>query len=492
MHNNNLRHSVYWVLFGNAGRQVLTFLIGVVLARLLTPADFGLLVTINIFTGVLGFVASGGMGQALVQAKKISPTDADTIFTIQLLTGIVVYVFFYCTAPWIAEKYDNPLIQDILRLSAISFVIRPFSNLPSSLLQRDMRFKAKAILGFVTLAATSTTSISLAIAGYGVWSLVWGGVVGAITTAITLSVTAKWRPRINFKFGEVKHHAKFGGLVTASNLILYIRNQTANFLISLHQPAAFLGLYNKADSLRGLPINVISGSIYQVSFRSIAKSQDDIPEAQRLFLRSIKLGLLYTAPIYIYIFINAHALIRFVYGPAWSDAAIPLALLALAGPFMLIANQSGAVTAAFNRLRQEVMAHAAILVIIAISLYITLNTAPTLANIALVFLVITIVSSAWLLSIALKPLELKWSAMLKEIAPAILTNAILFILSYAADTQLLSLSSSIPAAYLAINALLLMVFYAAIIFALPYKENKQELMHWIAILQRKKTNNKPS
>ena len=133
----SLRQGIAWLFVGNTGSQVLNFLFSIVLARLLSPSDFGMLVAIQVYTGLAGFVAGGGLGQALVQAKEVNKKDYDGVLTLQLVMGCTIYSFFFTIAPWFAEWYHAPVYSELLRVSALSFIFRPFVNLPSSIMYRE-------------------------------------------------------------------------------------------------------------------------------------------------------------------------------------------------------------------------------------------------------------------------------------------------------------------------------------------------------------------
>jgi teichuronic acid exporter len=230
------------------GGQVLAFLFGIVLARLLAPEDFGVLLTIQVFTGLAGFVAGGGMGQALVRAKE-AQQDYDIVFTLQLGIGCLIYAGFFLAAPWFAKWYDNPLYTDLLRVSALSFIFRPLVNLPASILFRQMRYKAQTIVGLTSLLVSSFTSIFLAWLGYGVWSLIWGGIAGSVYNAAALIPLARWRPGFSLEFRRGRDIARYGMLVSANDIVGYLRNQTSIFILSRTSGPASVGLYNKGESL---------------------------------------------------------------------------------------------------------------------------------------------------------------------------------------------------------------------------------------------------
>ena len=163
----SIRHGAKWVFIGNTGSQVINFALGLILARLLMPAEFGMVATILIYTNLAGFVAGGGMGQAIVRAKEASKRDFDLLFTLQALIGLVIVAFFFAIAPWFGRWYENPLYADMLRVAALSFLIRPFFNVPSNMLHRDMRFKAKTAVQLTNLVVYNSIALSMAYLDYG-------------------------------------------------------------------------------------------------------------------------------------------------------------------------------------------------------------------------------------------------------------------------------------------------------------------------------------
>lgn len=350
----SIRHGAAWLFIGNTGSQILTFLFGIVLARLLAPADFGMLVTISIFTGIAGFIAGGGMGQALVCAKEATKQDYDIVFTLQIIIGCAIYTGFFFAAPWFAKWYNTPLYADLLRVSALSFIFRPFVNLPGSILHREMQFKAKTIAGFTSLLITNIVSVGMAYTGYGVWSLIFAGMAGSVASALVLAPLAKWRPGFSLDIRRGQDIARYGMLVAMGDFIVYLRSQASNFILSKTIGPQGLGLFNKANSLTLIPHGPITGAVYQVTFRALAKEQDNINLSQYLYLRSVTLVSIYTWPAFLALAWLALPLIRFVYGDKWVGAAIPMTWLAAIGPFIMLEILAGSVLAARNWLGREI------------------------------------------------------------------------------------------------------------------------------------------
>lgn len=360
---DSIRHGVAWLLIGRTGSRVLNFVFGIVLARLLAPEVFGMLVSIQIYTGLAGFVAGGGMGQALVQAKEVGEEDYDIVFTLQLAIGGVIYAGFFVLAPWLASWYKAPIYVDLLRVSALSFLLRPFVNLPRSILFRQMRFKEQVRVGVGTMCVSNAISISMAFFGFGVWSLIAGGLSGPLVGAALFIPIAGWRPRLSFRWGRGREIARYGVLVTVGDFIVYLREQGANFVLSKTLGPHAVGLFNKANSLALIP-QTITGSVYQVSFRAMAKEQDNLDRSQYLYLRSITLVSVYTWPAFLALGWLSAPLVRFLYGVNWENAAYPLTCVAIIGPFLMLDMLAGSVLAARNWLRREIPVQVAMLLVV--------------------------------------------------------------------------------------------------------------------------------
>lgn len=351
----SIRSGAKWLLFGSIGNQVIQFAIGIVLARLLTPADFGLIVTVQIFTGLAGLIAGGGMGQALIREKAVDRLDLHAVFAAQFLIGAVIYTVFFITAPLIARTFGDPVYTDLIRISTIAFLLRPLINIPSVILRREMRFKEASIINVAAGLLTGVVGIALAWYGWGVWSLVVSGYVGSIATMVALSWTARYAPKPFFDLQRAQRFAAYGMKFSLNDIVSYAYFQAANLVMSRSMGPAAVGVYNKADSLVNIPFKTISGSLYEALFRGLSTVQDDLVESKRLYLRSIELLGVYTLPLYIGMSWLAEPFILGVYGPKWAEAVTPLAILALSGVFTCVGHPAGAVLAAQNMLGRELV-----------------------------------------------------------------------------------------------------------------------------------------
>lgn len=352
----SIRHGAKWLLGGNVASQALQFAFGIILARLLVPADFGLLVTVQIFTGLAGLIAGGGMGQALIRAKDAKREDFQVVFTVQLVIGLLIYAAFFLTAPLFARWYNEPLYAQLIRVSAISFVLRPFSNMPNAWLTREMRFKSRMIINLAGATAGSILSVILAWQQLGVWSLILGGIFGTVFSILVLFRATPVRPRFRFDATLTRDLGAFGLKFASNELVSYIRSQTPNFILGQLEGPHTVGLFNKADSLAKTP-RIVAGSVYDPVFRSFATLQHNVDRSRYLYYRTITLLSVYMMPLFIELAWLAKPFVFFVYGPKWLPTAAPLAVLSIGGLFACIGYPSGAVLAARNWLGREIFVH---------------------------------------------------------------------------------------------------------------------------------------
>lgn len=372
--SNSIRGGIQWLLTGSVGGQILQFIFGIALARLLVPEDFGFIVTIQIFTGFVGLVSGGGMGQALVQSLDASERDFDVVFTAQLIIGAAIFGGFYLAAPMIANAFGNPLYIDLVRVSAISFLLRPFVNTRATWLHREMLFKERSIIGLVVAVITGLVSIGMAMAGAGPWSLILSGILGSLITLAMLDRVSKRKPHLRLNLAVARRFGAYGIKVSLNDLASYATKQASNTIISRTMGPAAVGLFNKGESLAWLPFSTLSASVYEAVFRAMSKAQDRPDEVKYLFYRMITLMVLYTMPFYIGLVWMAEPFIVFVYGERWLPSADPLRIVSLAGLFICIGHPCGAVLAAMNRLGREVWIHVSQGIIVALICYFSLKT----------------------------------------------------------------------------------------------------------------------
>ena len=445
---SSIRNSAAWLLGGSAAVQIFQFLFGIVLARLLVPADFGMLVTVQIFTGIASFVAGAGMGQALIRWKEVNDHDFHAVFTFQLLVGLGIYATFFTTSRWFASYFGNPLYADLMRVSALYFLLRPFGNLANVWLTREMRFRQKIIIEFWGTLLTGALSISMAWMGFKVWSLVFGGMIASVITIVWMLTVIPVRPRLRLDLAVVKRLGGYGFRTTVNDFVDYLRRQTANFVLSRIGGPTVVGLYNKADSLARAPM-LVARSVYDPIFRSMSKVQDDKDQCRYVYFRTIALLAVYMLPIVVGLAWIAEPLVLFLYGTKWVDAGKPLSILCLVGALACVRSPAGAVLAAQNWLGREVFVHLSNLLLIAVAAYFGLQWG--LVGVAWGILAAQAFGTIYMTLLVKLCIGARYSQLVRSVAPGLVLNLTLVAALVATDALLpAGLAASRPSAYLMI------------------------------------------
>lgn len=473
----SIRDSSKWLVGSNLVSQILQFVFGVILARLLVPADFGMIVTIQIFTGFVSLVASGGLGQALIRSKEAGERDFQVVFSVQLAVGVVIYTAFFLISPWFAEWFGSPLYEDLLRISAISFLMRPFLNMHNVWLHREMRFKATSAISLAANLLSGVSSIAMAMAGFGVWSLVLSGLLGSILNFLLLMRTTPMRSKLVFDRRIAQKHSGFGIKITLNDFISYMRHQTSNFILTKLAGPTTVGLFNKGDSLAKLPFSTISGPIYQPVFRSMAAEQDNPDRIKYLYFRMVSLLLLYTMPIYVGMWWLAEPLIITLYGTQWAGAAIPLEILSPLGFLYCIGHPCGAVLGATNRVGREVVVQTVTWLIVGVGCYAGLQWGLAGVSFGIVLSQLYSTTHMYLLSNAV--IKATPRELISALAPGVLLNSVLVVALILIDAALpIGFRSDSSALYILVSAALGGLAYAAAFLFLPMHALHDEAQRW--------------
>lgn len=472
----SIRSGVKWLFLGNVGSRFLEFAFGVVLARLLVPADFGIIVTISVFTGFASMMMSGGMGQSLIRAKEASQDDFNAVFTMQLSLGILIYLLFFLTAPWIADFFDNPLYADLIRVSTTVFLMRPFAFMRTSWLNREMDFKKRSLVDVASMLLSGASSCLMAWFGLGVWSLTLSGLLGALGKNVLLARNTPLRLRLNFDFATMRKHGGYGFKITVNDFLSYFIMESKSLILSKLAGPAFLGLFNKAESLSRLPSQIFMSATIQPVFRAMSKVQDDLDQTKYMFYRVITLLMVYTTPMYVGLWWIAEPFIQVVYGEKWMAVAEPLRILVIVGLIRNVQNPCGVLLDAQNRLTQEMHALLIQLAITIAACFIGLQWGMT--GVAWAILATYVFSTAHYYVLVCRTIPTRPAELLRAITPGLILNTLLFSVLAAIHLALGELRTTLPSLYLLLMILSGGFTYLAAFLFLPIPAISGEVERW--------------
>lgn len=312
--------SSIWNFLSLLVNQLRNFVVTLVLARLLTPVDFGLIGMAMVLNSILDFFVDFGFSSAIIRKNEVTNVELSTVFWWNLIFGGICSLLVFLCAPVFAWFYEMPQLASIVHVTSLSFFISSFGTLQTALFQKALNFRSPFIARLVSGIASGIIGIVLAICGFGVWALVFSNFVGYLLYSFTIWIMSTWRPQFIFKPSNVGDLISFGWKMTLSTLINRIFRQLDTLIIGKIYSAASLGFFNRAQALNNLVIEYSFSSIRSVMLPSLSKLQND-----KDLLRSSVLKLLNVISFLTFLFaglmyICADDLILLLYGSQWEGA----------------------------------------------------------------------------------------------------------------------------------------------------------------------------
>ena len=299
-----------------------------VLARLLSPKDFGLVGMVTALTGVLSLFRDFGLSAATVQRVDVTEEQISTLFWINVLVGAVLCLATAGMAPIAVRFYREPHLLWVTVALGTSFLFNAAGVQHSALLQRHMRFTALAMIDVAGWAVSSCVGISLALAGFGYWALVASAISYPLAGTICLWFVTRWIPGRPRRGIGLHSMMRFGGGLTLTGLIVYVAYNFEKVLLGRFWGADAVGLYGRAYQLSSMPTDNLNSAAGEVAFSALSRVRNDPPRFRSYFLKGSSLVLALTIPICISVGLFAPDLISVLLGPKWTDAAPIFRLLA--------------------------------------------------------------------------------------------------------------------------------------------------------------------
>ena len=279
--------SLAWKFAERCGAQGIQFVVSIILARLLTPADYGLIGLITVFLAIAMVFAQSGLGQALVQHKEIDHEEFSTVFYFSMVFSIVLYLILFLCAPLIAGFYNEPKLTAIVRVLGTTVIIGAVNSVQQAYVQKTMQFKRFFYSTLTGTLISAIIGVAMAYAGYGVWALVGQQISNQAINTVVLWFTVKWRPNFVFSVKKGLQLFSYGWKLLCSALLDTVYNNLYSLIIGKFYSAADLGYYNRGKQFPMLLIQNINSSIDSVLFPVLSEAQDDKERLKSMVRRSI-------------------------------------------------------------------------------------------------------------------------------------------------------------------------------------------------------------
>jgi len=309
-----------------------------VLARLLSPEDFGLQGMVVVIIGFLGIFQTAGLGMATVQRPEVTHEQTSTLFWINVAVGAILTTLCALSAPLLVAFYHEPRLYWVGVVSGTTFIFSGLSAQHGALLGRAMRFQTQAKIGVLSLAVGSGTGVVMALFGCRYWSLVGMALTTSIVGAIAVWLAVPWVPGLPRRKCGVLSMLHFGGMATCNNFVGFLAWNTEKILLGRYWGADALGLYGRAYQLATLPVQQLNNALGSVAFPALSRIQHDAGRLAQSFLRGYSLLLSLTIPVSVTCALFAEEIVRIALGAKWIEAVPIFRLLAPVAVVFAVAN----------------------------------------------------------------------------------------------------------------------------------------------------------
>lgn len=306
-----------WTAVEKFTRQAVQFVIGIILARLLAPEDFGAIGMLAIFISIAQTFTDSGLSSALIQKQDRTDTDCSTLFYFNIVVASLLYIILFFTAPWIAAFYRMPILTDVTRVVSLSLVIAALTMVHNTILTIELRFKTISIISIVSMITTGITGLVLAFCGWGVWALVFQSLVGQIVTSTCIWYYCRWSPKMTFSIKSFKLLWDYGSKLLGASIINTIYANLYTLVIGRKFSSSDVGFYNRGNQFAMLPTQTVQDMAIKVNFPLLVKMQDDNERMLGAYKKLLTAPLYILYPILVGMAVLADPLIRVLIGEKW-------------------------------------------------------------------------------------------------------------------------------------------------------------------------------
>lgn len=317
---------VAWSFVGTSANKVIQFIISLILARLLTPADYGLIGMMGFFIGLANTFIDSGFSSALIQYKDRSNIDYCTVFYVNLGMSLLMYGLLAGFAPWIADFYNESKLIPIIRVYCLTLVIGSLTAINSIKLTIDINFKTNTIVSTVSALLSAGVGMAFAFTGFGVWALVFQQLAASLIRSVLLLYKSRWFPSLIFSIKSFKRLFSFGSKLLASNLLHTIYSNLYPLIIGKRFSASDLGYVARAQGFNDMVTN-IPGILTSVAFPILSKIQDDDEKLLHVYAGYIKMSAFTVFPLVLFLCGVAKPLILFLLTEKWAPSILLMQIL---------------------------------------------------------------------------------------------------------------------------------------------------------------------
>lgn len=329
------KQGMIWTFLQQFSIQLINFVVQIAMARILLPSDYGLIAMLTIFIAIAQTLVDSGMTSSIIRDKDVTALDYSTVFITNLIISIGVYAVVFLISPFVGSFYNQPILVDILKVYAISFVINAFVAIHLAKFTKELKFKKQFAYQVPSTLIGAISGFAFAYLGFGVWSLVFLNIVQTSFYALSLWIFSGWYPGISFSRERFKHHFSFGYKLTLSGLLNTVYVNLYRIIIGKMFTPTQVGFFTQADNMRNLPVMQLSNVLNKVTYPLFAKVEDDI-QLKRAYKSVMSMVLSLSSLLMLCLLLIAKPLFLILLGPKWLPAVPYFQILCIASMMLPI------------------------------------------------------------------------------------------------------------------------------------------------------------
>ena len=326
--------SIAWGAINNGTTQVLNLIFGIVLARNLSEADYGIVALITIFTTLAGCLQSAGFSQALANLKPPTFRDYNAVCWFNILAGFSMYAILFLCAPLIAYFFKQPLLTDVSRLAFLAIPFSALGIVPNAKLWIELRNRELTIAAIVSLLLSGSTGMWLAFHDYGYWSLVWQQIIFIGSSTLIKYGFTRWMPKLPVDFTPIKQMFGFSSKLLLTNILTVVSQNVQTFIFGKLLPINTVGQFSQANKWNTMGHSFISNTMAQVAQPVLTNADNEEGRQERVFRKMLRFTSLICFPLMFGLALVAHGFIIVTIGTKWEPSVILLQLLCIGGAFI--------------------------------------------------------------------------------------------------------------------------------------------------------------
>ena len=336
--NQNLKEKtaqgLFWGFLSSGGMQLLNLIIGIFLARLLSPGEYGIVGMLAIFTLLANNLQESGFGVALINIKNITHNDYNSVFWFNVGTSVLLYAILFLCAPLIAAFFHQPCLIPLSRFVFLAFIIASFCISPNAMLVRDLKMKEKAITSLSALIISGTVAVVMAIKGFSYWSLATQQVLYNVVICFGRYYYTRWCPTFKIDFTPVKRMFSFSYKVLITTVLTTINNNVLTVIFGRLFPAQAVGNFTQANKWNTMANQLVTNTVAQVAQPVLTRVTDDNERQRRIFGKMLRFTAFLAFPALFGLAMVAPQVILLAIGDKWVDSIPLLQILCISGAFI--------------------------------------------------------------------------------------------------------------------------------------------------------------